>query len=363
MLGMHDEDVIDVDYSGVDMELSGFISHPRIIKSNSQSMYTYVNNRSIISSTLKSAISNAYQDLIPHGRYPIVMLYISLPPHRIDVNVHPRKEEVKFANQNELYQLIYKVIKNALINKNNYQKSVETSSSAIVIPSYYEGIKKKPLSDEPSYQMSFIEKEVPPRSGELSCSQNTFSDSIIIGHYQSTYIILEKNNELILLDQHAAAERITYEKLCAFEAAKEEGAQGLLFPEKIALGDRNKTIVSYITDELRVLGFHVAIKDETVIFSGVPNLFFEADLAKLFGDLYEEIEENDLTRTSESTKKAILKTLSCHHSLRAHKNLNAHQIRLLLNDLDRAKHNETCPHGRPIFIKYSLGEVERLFGR
>ena len=344
-------ELIEVYHNGFDITLSGFISHPHLTKSNSQNIYTYVNNRSIQSATLKSAITRAYQDIIPHGKYPIAFLSITLPAHRVDVNVHPRKEEVKFANQNEVYQLIFKSIKNALINKNYFSKEPETFSMRF---------REAPYFAKEQEQMNFIEERT---GSEESPTDVHFAECTIIGQYQSTYIVIEANNALIMIDQHAAAERITYEKLKDLEQKKDFAIQKLLFPEKIPIEKLNTTIVSYLIEELKMLGFNVTHEDNQIIFYGIPNLFLEANIEKLFRDLYEELEENDFTISSEETKKNILKTLSCHHSLRAHKNLNESQIRILLLDLDQAKHNQTCPHGRPIYITHALNEIERLFGR
>ncbi len=367
IFGMNENDLIEFHHNSFDIELFGYVSHPHSTKSNSQSIYTYVNNRTIRNSSLNHAITHAYQDIIPHGKYPIAVLYITIPPHRIDVNVHPRKEEVKFSNQNEIYQLIYKSIKHALINKNYYSKPTQTAAQNFFqssSQSFYAKTIPQKSPQEAIMHMNFIEeKKNVPVIDESIEKASSFADSTIIGQYNSTYIILEKDNNLILMDQHAAAERITYERLCTLEKNQDKKIQKLLFPVAIPIENLNKKIISCLIEELQTIGFNLAIQDEQLIFAAIPNLFLEAHVEKLFRDLYEELEENDIVTNAEEIKKNILKTLSCHHSLRANKNLNELQIRLLLADLDHARHNQTCPHGRPIYIKYTLGQFERMFGR
>lgn len=383
------ENSVLIDAQRENLRISGFVSLPTLNKANSLSQYLFVNNRPVRDKLLLGAIKGAYQGVLAGGRYPLCALFFDIDPAFVDVNVHPAKAEVRFYDNALVRGLLVSAIRQAL-NVAGHKASNVLDISTFVqdqipdfsqIPStvtarehsmpernFYQPLTSKVFSSGGSRQVVLPELER-KFSVKLEDQENTSGQEIgplgvAKAQFYDTYIISQTSDSIIIVDQHAAHERIVMEKMKNNLNNGRPAAQILLIPEIVELKPSDKVRILEAAEELSKLGLGVEEFGITaVIVREIPALLGECDVKTMIQDLADEMAE--WGKGFELTEKLhlICATIACHGSVRAGRKLNAEEMNHLLRDMERTNHSGQCNHGRPTYIELKVRDIEKLFHR
>lgn len=377
--------LLEINYVSEDFKIWGYISIPSLTRGNRNNQLFFVNKRYISSLMLSKAVEDAYSSLITINRYPIVFLYINLNPESIDVNVHPSKIEIKFENETKLINKIKEIIKKRLLRENLVPKvtlikenSPEKQENIIDIINTTKNTKYKNINNDIDFNKdqdeihedSYISDiDVKKNKGDKreykTCTnKEIFPDLNILGRVFDTYIIGEDRelNSLYMIDQHAAHERVMYEKFKKQYQEEKIVIQPLLISENLNLNHEEYQLVSNNIELFRKLGFDIEeFGQNTIILRGVPMIFGSPDSSKLFIDILDNL-NNEINNSYDLRVEKIIK-LSCTNAIKAGDNIMEIEINKLITDLKSCNNPFTCPHGRPITIKITRYEIEKMFKR
>lgn len=347
------------------LKISGYVSTPDFTRS-SKKYNIYINSRTVKCPIFQKAIDTAYKNLIAKGKYPFVVLNLELPPTDVDVNVHPTKKEVRYKNTNQIFSFIYSGIDMAL---SNYSERPVTNTLSVVEIStptaeekpsddvYISEIKPikpipevfmKPIQNVPSKPSYSAPVEISrferPRQQQM-VAQVTFQEiepeEKIIGQYKKTYILIEKDDGLEIVDQHIADERYIYEKL---KSQKEIASQILFISDIIEVSPSEAQLLKENTDKFEHFGFEIEVlNDHEVTFKKVPQLLSRVNTKEILSDILENI-SGDIAGLEEK----ILITTSCKAAVKANQELSLFQMQELIKKWRKCEKPYTCPHGRPI---------------
>ncbi|WIV10938.1 DNA mismatch repair endonuclease MutL [Proteiniborus sp. MB09-C3] len=407
--------MFDIDYSGDDIEICGLISSPAFTRGNRNHQYTYVNGRYIKSEEISEIIESLYKTLIPINRFPVYAIYINISPELIDVNVHPTKTEIRFDNIEKLKNALSLAIGSAFSSNNlipevtipaKKDDTKETQETFLDIDSiqrekvdntnlldtndissskstfclenqvWNRALFKK--EDKEDDDKSFIDvddmirvldysiSESPEMSYEnkIEAKINPIPDLNIIGNLFDTYIMAEDRvgKELYIIDQHAAHERIMYEKIKTQLESDEVYKQQLLTPLVINISHGEMQLIKENIDLFDRIGFDIDdFGLNSIVIRSVPLVFGVPDTRNLFLDILDNLKDR-ISSSYEMRLDKIMK-LACSSAIKAGHNIKKIEIDTLLNDLRNADQPYTCPHGRPIIIKISKYELEKRFKR
>lgn len=381
------DNLIRVNYESSNLKVHGYISNNKFYRSNKTHQYLYVNNRYIKNYNISSLIENKYKSIIPINKFPVFILFIDMDPKLIDVNIHPTKEEIKFMNQQkineELGYIIDKTINESLsMPKTKFKQRKEkpinelpllydenflTKKSHLETYDNYDNIENKDaIAEDRSYHIKedvedLLVDEPDKNNYELI---NILEKGQIIGTLFFTYILVEdlQSSKLFVVDQHAAHERVMYEKFK--EEYKEENIsiQHLLKPEIIELSNAETQLVIKNIDLFKKLGFMVEeFGTNSVIIRGVPILFGKPQVKDLFLELVDTIESN--IESSYEVKLDKIIKISCTRAIKSGDKMNNIEIKSLFKQLCNTKNPYTCPHGRPTIIEISKTDIDKEFKR
>ncbi len=381
------DNLIRVNYESSNLKVHGYISNNKFYRSNKTHQYLYVNNRYIKNYNISSLIENKYKSIIPINKFPVFILFIDMDPKLIDVNIHPTKEEIKFMNQQkineELGYIIDKTINESLsMPKTKFKQRKEkpinelpllydenflTKKSHLETYDNYDNIENKDaIAEDRSYHIKedvedLLVDEPDKNNYELI---NILEKGQIIGTLFFTYILVEdlQSSKLFVVDQHAAHERVMYEKFK--EEYKEENIsiQHLLKPEIIELSNAETQLVVKNIDLFKKLGFMVEeFGTNSVIIRGVPILFGKPQVKDLFLELVDTIESN--IESSYEVKLDKIIKISCTRAIKSGDKMNNIEIESLFKQLCNTKNPYTCPHGRPTIIEISKTDIDKEFKR
>ena len=358
------------------LELQGLISHPNLHRSSSAAIYTYINGRYVRDRVVQHAILDGLRHLFPRGRYPVAVLFLSIPGAAVDVNVHPTKHEVRFSQQALVHDFIAGAVKEALRpgieilgqqppavegNQGNYGSYRETLTLPAPVPL---PVLVAPLAAD------LLQVSEPPVTWATPVTTPPFAGSYfsslrIIGQFRASYIVAEDDEHLLLIDQHAAHERIGFERLRREFHGGAVARQGLLFPQIIEFDFKETALLSEFLDPLHRLGFELEpFGPRTFALKAVPQLLAGRDnFVQLLHDLASDLGELGVSRRIEDALDSFLLLISCHGMVRARQKLSTAEMTALLADLDQIDFNAHCPHGRPVYSRLSDPEIARLFRR
>lgn len=363
-----------------DISIHGFIGKPELARATRNFEIYFVNNRFIKSTLIDRALEEAYKDYLMLHKYPTVFLYFEIPSHLIDVNVHPTKREIRFFEGEALKCYIVDVIKNALINKELIKEIVEEHHEK---PSVKESeINKEPFetinhiieSSYNNYYSSEIEKEdestdINDKNEQLTLFDDKFisEESIkkhrTIGQLFNTYWLIEFENKLFIVDQHAAHEKVNYERLIKKLRNNENCSQNIYPPIVVSLSNAEAQYVTKYNDNFLNVGFtieHFGGLDYTI--STVPMELLSQNPADYFHEMLDELMEGKNSKETETVNLKIA-TMACKASVKGNMHLSVFEADKLISELLTLENPYNCPHGRPTIISFSKYEIEKMFKR
>jgi len=354
-----------------DIRVSGFAGLPSFSKRNAEGIYFYVNQRFIKDRMIYKAILDGYRHFIPGNQFPIAILFITLPPSAVDVNVHPTKAEVKFKDPERVYQAVLAAIRALLESKESLSQTGEKASAEgkdwfSLGKAYPPFSGQETLSFSPALGPGKSEEGYMVREGQEShWNLEKRWHSLVLGQVDGTYILCEKDGNLIFIDQHAAHERILFEKYKRDYESKSMISEKLLLPILIELSVEESCILESAGEALKKIGFEIeSIGEKLFTIRSIPTFVDQKDTKEMIRGILDELSfPEGKEKGGEEALDTILITLACHSAIRGNFPLKREEMDQLLGDLAAFHPASTCPHGRPIFFVLPLEELRKQFKR
>ena len=379
------EQALFVDNDRTEIRLWGWIGLPTFSRSQADLQYFFVNGRSIRDKVVSHAVRQAYQDVLYHGRHPAYVLFLEILPADVDVNVHPTKHEVRFRESGSIHSFVSTTLKKALAT-DRPQDHLSTNGGLDLQdkdqPQSLIGQNALPLAGTPGsgYQSTWPSSGVPsgvntPASSyqSLYSSQTEFSDSnqaevpplgFAVAQLKGIFILAENSHGLIIVDMHAAHERITYERMKDAFDLQGLVSQPLLVPENLAVSQREADAVESNQAVFTQLGFGVErAASESIIVREIPAILRGSEVEKLLRDVLSDLLEHGSSERIRDHINEILSTMACHGSVRANRKLTLPEMNALLRDMEITERSGQCNHGRPTWSQLTVEELDKLFLR
>jgi DNA mismatch repair protein MutL len=351
---------VDVVYEN--LEVKGFISPTSLTRSNRRAVTFFINGRWVQDIALTTALVQAYHSMLMVGRFPMAVIFLSIQPDEVDVNVHPAKSEVRFSNQNEVFSGVQRAVRRALLAFSPVP-TVNTQVRWTPMPERdFDGsTAERLMGDEP------FEEEETPATPEPDKKQARLPDSAVpllrlVGQVGSAFLVAEGPDGLYLVDQHAAHERVLFERYLD-QRKKEISSQVLLQPVTIELSPEESRLMEEQLPLFGNLGFQVEVfGPNTYQIRSMPSLLIGSDPESAVRVVVEDFEEDETPLQREIEEKMIARICK-RAAVKAGQVLSLEEQKALLNDLEACEAPRTCPHGRPTMIHLSIDLLERQFGR
>ncbi|WP_414611204.1 DNA mismatch repair endonuclease MutL [Stenotrophomonas pavanii] len=403
---------VRVDHSGAGLRLHGWIAQPHYSRASADQQYLYVNGRSVRDRSVAHAVKMAYGDVLYHGRQPAYVLFLELDPTRVDVNVHPAKHEVRFRDSRLVHDFVYRTLKDALADTRAGMSAQEigagaaqpvdatavppasgTSAFGLVrgpapgagsggggggfsgwrpqqplglqvadAPAAYAALYATPAGAERAVALPPMPSEngLPVTSADAGVPPLGYA----IAQLHGIYILAENAEGLIVVDMHAAHERIGYERLKNAHDGIGLQSQPLLVPITLAVGEREADTAESEAETLAALGFEVTRAGPSSLHvRSIPALLAHAEPEGLLRDVLTDLREHGQSRRVASARDELLSTMACHGAVRANRRLTVPEMNALLRDMEITERSGQCNHGRPTWARFSLAEIDRWFLR
>lgn len=352
----------------------GFAGLPTFSRNSGAQQFMFVNGRSVRDKLISGAIRGAYADVLPPGRFPALVLFLACPPQVVDVNVHPAKAEVRFRDGGLVRGLIVSAIREAL----GRQRSPDRGLSRQTVSSFRPVMPQAPFRPMPpppeaytrpglgEVQSAFA-MNLPPSALPVAEPEAPLPDYPLgqaRAQIHDNYIVAQTKDGFVLVDQHAAHERLVYERLKQERAARGIETQPLLVPEVVDLDPASVERLAAAADLLAQGGLVVeGFGEGAIIVREVPAAIGKADIGGILRDVADELSELGVSTTVEERVNHVLATMACHHSVRSGRKLRPEEMNALLREMESTPNSGQCNHGRPTFIELKLADIEKLFGR
>ncbi|MEZ5873324.1 MAG: DNA mismatch repair endonuclease MutL [Hyphomicrobiales bacterium] len=376
------EDALPVVAARGGISVEGFAGLPTLHRPNGLNLYLVVNGRPVRDKLIAGTVRAAYGDLVPRGRYPMLALFLDVPPDEVDVNVHPAKTELRFRDPNAVRSLLVGGIREAL-GEAGHRATASLSQNALERMTRPEAPpaprSHSYISHSPPRAFGFAEQaqapldtvSVPSADMRGHAAEDSTASGYPLGaaraQVQDMFIIAETGDALVIVDQHAAHERLVYERL---KRALSNGGitrQMLLIPEVVELDAEAAAALLAASDELERLGLVIEpFGQAAIVVREVPGLLGTCDIKGLLSDLaaaLAEAEDGDGSRLLAERLDHVLSTMACHGSVRAGRRLSPDEMNALLRDMEKTPFSGQCNHGRPTYIELKLADIEKLFSR
>lgn len=357
------------------LKISGYVSTPDFTRSSKKDYHIYINSRTVKCPVFMKAIDTAYKNLMANGKYPFVVLNLEIPAADVDVNVHPTKKEVRYKNTNQIFNFIMSGIHGGLSNYTEPQKTYSIKPEPQPAEEKVVELKTKPNSldifyNKPDDEMSMeeetfekVQKNIPQVTPETDQKQifkpveeEPEPEENIVGQYKNTYILVEKEDGLEIIDQHIAEERYIYEKL---KSEKNVVSQLLFVSDVLTVSATEAELIKENLDKFERFGFGIEFTSDTeLIFRKVPQMIAKVNPKEILSDILENI-ESDI----DGLEEKILITTSCKASVKAGQKLSTWQMQEIVKKWRTTKMPYTCPHGRPIVKFFPHKEIAGFFQR
>ncbi|MFH1701447.1 MAG: DNA mismatch repair endonuclease MutL [Candidatus Zixiibacteriota bacterium] len=388
-----------------DIEMSGvyflaYLAHPDHARQDRTRICLFINGRSVTSSSLIHAVTSGYGEFLPPGRFPLAVIYLTIDPSCLDVNVHPTKAEVRLSEERAIHDNLYRIVKKALrdwrlIPSSDHQSYNNAMKGGASAPQFQQNMNlrsSRPLSETPYSKQYFnqqsisgtlntftsapfsepvgCDNRVPPNDESSAVTSQTADDAkeitlhdiVYLGKVGRQYLVLSIGGELYIVDQHAAHERVLYEHALEQVEKGNAASQKSLFPEAVELSSEEYITFETNQETLTKLGFEIdAFGGNSVVVQGIPPVFKDKNPAEIIKILLDDI--SHLKKAGGDIIKSIAQSLACRAAVMAGDKLSEDEVQSLLSSLLRVNNPYCCPHGRPTFVKISLDELDSRFGR
>jgi len=345
--------------------LTGVVSLPTFNRGVADQQYLFVNSRPVKDRLLVGALRAAYRDLIARDRHPIAALFLSVPLEEVDVNVHPAKTEVRFRDSAAVRGLIIAAIRSALDSESHRSAAREQAAAPVAWTSSMSSPQPAPAGvREERALFTGIRVEPSARAEPATEPVQSFPLGVARGQVAATYIVAEAEDGLVIVDQHAAHERLVLERLRAARSGGDVARQDLLIPEVVELDEPGCDRLEGAVSELGGLGLELERFGPTaMLVRSVPAALRGPDLSRLLADLAAEIAELGSALSLKERLDHVEATIACHGSVRAGRVLSVAEMNALLREMEVTPRSGQCNHGRPTWVKLAHSDIEKLFGR
>lgn len=371
-----------IEHAAAGLSLHGWIALPTYSRASADQQYLYVNGRSIRDRSIAHAVKQAYADVLFHGRQPAYVLFLELDPRRVDVNVHPAKHEVRFRDARLIHDFVYRTLHDALAQTRageapavlpSQLAASSAANSGYAMPSWSNSQQQSPLAfraDEARAHYSALygqpvaapvaEFPVMPQANDGEVPPLGYA----IAQLHGIFILSETADGLIVVDMHAAHERIGYEKLKTAHDGAGLRTQPLLVPQAVAVSEREADVAEREAATLSDLGFEITRSGpQTLALRSVPALLANGDTEALLRDVLADLREHGESLRIAAARDELLSTMACHGAVRAHRRLSIPEMNALLREMEATERSGQCNHGRPTWARFSLAEIDRWFLR
>jgi len=376
-----------VDHAAAGLRLHGWIAQPSYSRASADQQYVYVNGRSVRDRNIAHAVKMAYQDVLFHGRQPAYVLFLELDPTRVDVNVHPAKHEVRFRDTRLVHDFVYRTLHEALAETRAGIVPQDVAAAPFApramgaVPSAWMPTQQSPLGlsvAEAPAAYAALYAPAPGASSARMSDQDARSmpampandpDGVpplgfAIAQLHGIYILAENADGLIVVDMHAAHERIGYEKLKQAHDGIGLRTQPLLVPLSLAVAEREADVAEREAVTLAALGFDITRSGpQSLSVRSIPALLSNADPEALLRDVLADLREHGESRRVAAARDELLATMACHGAVRANRRLTLPEMNALLREMEITERSGQCNHGRPTWARFSLNEIDRWFLR
>lgn len=388
------ENALSINVEAQGMQVWGWVAKPTFSRSQMDMQHFYLNGRIIRDRNLSFAVKRAFQDVLYQGRHPAFLLYLSLDPTVVDVNVHPSKAEVRFEDGRMVANFIHKQIHDAIAGHSPADEIVTLTAKPIVeapvrssvlppLPTQKQtdlsdweivSTPQPPIQTPVSHAPSLLQREAEagedvavvtqPAPAEQPVTTQTPPLGYALGQLHGIYVLAQNDNGLVVVDMHAAHERISYERFKANYAAQGIPSQQLLVPITLNVTEKEGDCVEDQQVVFGQLGFEVNRQGPTkVVVRQVPQLLAKSDVGQLVSDVIAEIIAHSTSSQLERSINEIFSTMACHGAVRANRALSMTEMNALLRDIENTERSGQCNHGRPTWFQYTLKDIDKLFLR
>jgi DNA mismatch repair protein MutL len=363
------KNTLRIDHSGAGLRLHGWIAQPAYNRASADQQYLYVNGRSVRDRSIAHAVKQAYADVLFHGRQPAYVLFLELDPRGVDVNVHPAKHEVRFRDARLVHHFVYRTLHAALAETragatehaiHNLQSSGGyAGSSAWAMPQSNLALRV----DEQRVAYATL-YSAPPQTLPQANDGVAPPLGYAIAQLHGIYILAENADGLIVVDMHAAHERIGYEKLKSAHDGEGLRTQPLLVPMTVAVSEREAEVAERESTTLAQLGFEVTRNGpQSLALRSVPALLADGEVEALLRDVLVDLREHGESLRIATARDELLSTMACHGAVRANRRLTVPEMNALLREMEATERSGQCNHGRPTWARFTLPEIDRWFLR
>ncbi|MBI4385084.1 MAG: DNA mismatch repair endonuclease MutL [Nitrospinae bacterium] len=393
------KELVQVGESSGDYLLEGYVSNPVFTRANRSAQYFFINGRFVRDRVVLHAVQHGYSHLLPKDQHPALFLYLSMDPRLLDVNVHPAKAEVRFANQQEVHQFISRGIRNAL-GRNESSPSASSRQSEVraaeepsppphpgqtgprsqtavsysaplhsrhesrdlsrALERFYQG-GGEPVAgaqSSPERQIEIFDRKPSPLSSLI------YSEFEPVGQLDNSFIILQGKKGIVIVDQHIAHERVLYERFREAAKNRKIEVQGLLFPLAVEFPPDEAHLLSAHLEMLGALGLELEpFGSNGFLLRSAPAIFKNDDYGEMLREIAESLSNRGSVQTVDEKREEIIVTMACRNAIKVNHPLEPDQIGKLLFDLERTEMPYTCPHGRPISLLFDMEDILRKFLR
>ena len=396
------ENSVKIDFAASGLQLSGWVGLPTFSRSQQDMQFFYVNGRLIRDKLVSHAVKQAYQDVLFHGRHPVFVLYLTLDPTLVDVNAHPAKLEVRFREGRLVHDFLFSALHRSLADIRPEHTVVRVSDGSINSPSTEDSPptdltqqsapQLTPQQLRPDFDSKPVYNQRPPQQTSLPLTvaetikaysslypedqpvqkqqqplpqtQDTPPLGYAVAHLHNIYILAETPKGIILVDAHAAHERVTYERLKQQYQQGAVSSQPLLLPIKITVSSAEADLAEQEHEFFGSLGFELNRSGpETIILRSTPALLGNIDKETLIRDVLADITEHGMSQRIQEQSNQLLATIACHGAVRAHRRLSIDEMNALLRNMEQTERIGQCNHGRPTWIELSTNDLDKFFLR
>lgn len=378
-----------IDFQHAGIALSGWVGAPTQARAQADQQYFYVNRRLVRDRLVAHAVRQAYADVLFHGRHPCYVLFLDIDPRAVDVNVHPAKSEVRFRDGRQVHDFLFRTLHEAMAefragSSDSAPTAVapvpawapaETAAAANAMRPFQAPMpltQRPSLADTAALRALYAPTQASPAQIAEHATTHTAADTqahapplgYAIAQLHGIYVLAQNDAGLVVVDMHAAHERITYERMKQSVDAASLRSQMLLVPMRLHVSSREADLVEQHAGDLEALGMHLRrIAPERIELSRVPVEIADLDLEQLTRDLLSDLREHGQSRRLIEVRDELLAGMACHASVRANRRLSIPEMNALLRDMEATERSGQCNHGRPTWVQLGLADIDRWFLR